>query len=52
MQKILIADDDIQLGHMLKEDLLEVGYVTDYVNNGIAVMDYLEKDEVEVLFWI
>ncbi len=34
MESILIVDDDFNLCTVLKEELFEVGYDVDFVNNG------------------
>src|SRR5690606_31701826 len=49
MEKILIVDDDINLCTVLQEELTEVGYSADYVVNGDLALDYLSKNQVDLL---
>lgn len=49
MESILIVDDDINLCTLLKEELAEVGYDVEFVNNGITVFDYLTKARVDLI---
>ena len=47
--KILIADDDKNLAHVLASELSEEGFQVDKVATGTKAMDLLEKDEYDVL---
>jgi DNA-binding NtrC family response regulator len=47
--KILIADDDKNLAHVLASELSEEGFRVDQVESGTKAMDLLEKDEYDVL---
>ena len=49
MESILIVDDDISLCTALKDELLEVGYSVDYVNNGDDAFQYLSGNDVDLL---
>ncbi|MBZ0199852.1 MAG: response regulator [Ignavibacteriaceae bacterium] len=49
MESILIVDDDINLCTLLKEELAEVGYDVDYVNNGVAVFDFLSRVKTDLV---
>ena len=49
MEKILIVDDDINLCIVLKEELNEVGYEAEYVNNGDLALAYLTDNPVDLL---
>ena len=42
MESILIVDDDINLCTVLKEELIEVGYEVDFVNNGDDAFEFLD----------
>lgn len=51
METILIVDDDQNLCSVLKEELNEVGYDAEFVNNGDEAFGYLTNKPVEpVLF--
>ncbi len=43
MESILIVDDDVNLCKVLSEELSEVGYEVNYVNNGFEALDFLKK---------
>jgi CheY-like chemotaxis protein len=43
METILIVDDDLNLCTALKEELIEVGYDTNYVTNGFDAIKHLTK---------
>jgi DNA-binding NtrC family response regulator len=47
--KILIADDDRNLAHVLANGLSEEGFQVDKAESGTKAMDLLEKDEYDVL---
>ncbi|MDP4116517.1 MAG: response regulator [Bacteroidota bacterium] len=49
MESILIVDDDINLCHVLKDELEEVGYEVGFVNSGIDVLQALKKRHVDLL---
>ena len=49
MESILIVDDDVNLCTALKDELIEVGYDVDYVNNGSDAFQYLSGNEVDLL---
>lgn len=49
MESILIVDDDINLCKVLSEELSEVGYDVNYVNNGFEALDFLGKKEVDLM---
>lgn len=49
MESLLIVDDDINLCTILKEELNEVGYVADYVNNGDEAFEYLKDHQVDLI---
>lgn len=49
MEKILIADDDINLCNALTESLREFGYDVSYVNDGQKAIDYLKANQVNIL---
>ncbi len=49
MESILIVDDDISLCTVLKDELAEVGYSVDYVNNGDDAFQYLSRNNVDLM---
>ena len=49
MESILIVDDDFNLCTVLKEELLEVGYEVDFVNNGDDAFPFLDKQRVDLI---
>jgi len=49
MESILIIDDDFDLCTVLKEELIEVGYEADYVNNGDDAFPYIERHNVDLI---
>jgi len=49
MESILIVDDDFNLCTVLKEELVEVGYDVDFVNNGDAAFPYLAKHRADLI---
>lgn len=49
METILIVDDDLNLCTALKEELIEVGYDTNYVTNGFDAIKQLQKSEVDLV---
>ena len=49
MQSILIIDDDLNLCTVLKEELEEVGYSSNFVNSGIEAMDFLKNNPVDLI---
>jgi len=49
MESILIVDDDFNLCTVLKEELVEVGYEVDFVNNGDDSFPYLEQHNVDLI---
>ena len=48
MESILIIDDDLNLCTALKEELVEVGYDVDFVNNGDDAFIYIEQHNVDL----
>ena len=49
MESLLIVDDDFNLCTVLKEELVEVGYDVDFVNNGDDAFPYLAKQRVDLI---
>src|SRR5512135_1502461 len=49
MESILIIDDDLNLCSVLKEELCEVGYDTEYANNSDAAFKYLIDNPVDLI---
>ena len=49
MQSILIIDDDLNLCTVLKEELEEVGYNSNFVNSGFEAMDFLKNNPVDLI---
>lgn len=49
MESILIVDDDINLCTILKEELTEVGYDAEFVTDGNAAFDYLDRKTVDLI---
>jgi DNA-binding NtrC family response regulator len=49
MESILIVDDDINLCSVLQEELSEVGYSVEFVNNGFEVMTFLDTRPVDLM---
>ena len=49
MEKILIVDDDINLCTVLRDELTEVGYDAEYVNNGDSAFDFLSKKSADLI---
>ena len=49
MESILIIDDDVNLCSALKDELVEVGYEVEYVNNGDEAINYLTRNAVDLL---
>lgn len=49
MESILIVDDDINLCTVLKEELEEVGYNSNFVNSGAEALDFLKNNEVDLI---
>jgi DNA-binding NtrC family response regulator len=49
MESILIVDDDLSLCTVLQEELSEVGYDVDYVNNGFDVLPFIESKAVDLI---
>jgi len=49
MQSILIVDDDLNLCTVLKEELEEVGYNSNYVNSGYEALDFLKNNPVDLI---
>jgi DNA-binding response OmpR family regulator len=49
MESILIVDDDINLCIVLAEELNEVGYSAEYVNNGDAALNFLIEKSVDLI---
>jgi DNA-binding NtrC family response regulator len=44
MESILIIDDDVNLCNVLQEELTEIGYLTNSVNNADDAFNYLASD--------
>lgn len=49
MESLLIVDDDINLCEALSDELKEVGYDVNYVNNADAALVYLDNNQVDLL---
>jgi DNA-binding NtrC family response regulator len=49
MESILIIDDDENLCSVLKEELCEVGYNTEFVNNSDAAFNFLVEKPVDLI---
>jgi DNA-binding NtrC family response regulator len=49
MESILIVDDDINLCHVLKDELDEVGYDVRFVNNGGDVFPALKRNHTDLI---
>ena len=49
MESILVVDDEISLCSILKEELTEVGYDVDFVDNGDDAIEYLSTNPVELV---
>ncbi len=49
METILIVDDDQNLCSVLKEELNEVGYDAEFVNNGDEAFSYLTEKPVDLV---
>ncbi len=49
MESILIIDDDLNLCSVLKEELCEVGYNTEYVNNSDSAFNFLIENPVDLI---
>jgi two-component system response regulator PilR (NtrC family) len=48
IDNILIADDDPELGDMLRDDLLEYGYNVRVVDNGLDAIAQLKKNQYKL----
>ncbi|MEO8398229.1 MAG: response regulator [Ignavibacteriaceae bacterium] len=49
MSSILIVDDDINLCSALKDELIDVGYYTEFVNSGDDAIKYLSHKAVDLI---
>jgi DNA-binding NtrC family response regulator len=49
MESILIVDDDLKLCKALKEELTEVGYDAESVNNGLAALRFVQNKPVDLI---
>ena len=49
MESILIVDDDVNLCTVLKEELVEVGYNAEYVNDGDSAFEFLSKNSADLI---
>jgi len=49
MESILIVDDDINLCTILSEELAEVGYTTNFLNNGEKVARFVSSNHVDLI---
>ncbi len=49
MESILIIDDDIQVGTVLQEELVEVGYEVEYISSGQQALEYIANQKVDVI---
>lgn len=49
MESLLIVDDDLNLCEALSDELKEVGYEVNYVNNADAALVYLDNNQVDLL---
>jgi two-component system response regulator HydG len=49
MESLLIVDDDIDLCTVLKEELAEVGYNVEFVNNVNNAFEHLSNNHVDLI---
>lgn len=49
MESILIVDDDINLCTILTEELAEVGYSTNFLNDGESVAKFVSSNHVDLI---
>jgi len=49
MESILIVDDDVNLCTTLSEELTEIGYNTYFLTNGADVLEYVQKNHVDLI---
>ena len=49
MESILVVDDEISLCTALSEELTEVGYDVDFVDNGSDAIEYLSANPVDLV---
>ena len=49
MESILIVDDDINLCNALSDELKEVGYETNFVNDGDQALKHLVENNVDLV---
>ncbi len=49
MESILIVDDDLNLCLALKDELIEVGYDVNFVNDGDQALNYLESSTPDLI---
>ncbi|MCF8241668.1 MAG: response regulator [Melioribacteraceae bacterium] len=49
MESILIVDDDIQLCEVLNDELSEVGYNSNFVNNADEAINYLSQNRTDLV---
>jgi len=49
MESILIVDDDINLCTILSEELMEVGYETNFLTGGENVSDYIKTNPADLV---
>lgn len=49
MESILIVDDDINLCTVLQEELNEVGYEAESVNNGDEALNFIKNKSVDLM---
>lgn len=49
MESILIVDDDINLCTVLKEELSEVGYNTNFLTGGEQVAEFIQNNKVDLV---
>lgn len=48
-EKILIVDDDIDLCTLLSEELIEIGYETDFVTSADDAIIYMQNNQIPEL---
>lgn len=49
MESILIVDDDINLCSVLSEELIEIGYNSNFVTNADDVFKFISNNKVDLL---
>ena len=49
MESLLIVDDDIYLCEALSDELKEVGYTVNYVNNADSAFEFLRSNVIDLI---